>query len=83
MVFNFLTTKYRMHNLYAIFLKNLNICKRVAGNLVNESGNVPKRGIVPKPSEFEIIALNMTSEAIIQLIIGFLSIKVNWIKTRT
>ena len=32
-----LINKYRMHNLYAIFAKLLNICKQVAGNLVNES----------------------------------------------
>lgn len=37
-----LIDKYRMHNLYAIFAKFLNICKQVIGNLVNESGNVPK-----------------------------------------
>lgn len=36
-----LIDKYRMHNLYAIFLKLPNICKQVAGNLVNESGYVP------------------------------------------
>ena len=39
-----LIDKYRMHNLYAIFAKLLNICKQIAGNLVNESGNVPRRG---------------------------------------
>lgn len=32
-----LIDKYRMHNLYAIFAKLLNICKQIAGNLVNES----------------------------------------------
>ena len=53
---------HRMHNLYAIFAKFLNICKQVAGNLVNESGNVPRRGVVPKFSDLEIAALNMTSE---------------------
>ncbi len=42
-----LTNKSRMHNLYAIFAKFLNICKQVAGNLVNESGNVLKKGVVP------------------------------------
>ena len=40
-----LIDKYRMHNLYAIFAKLLNICKQIAGNLVNESGNVPRRGM--------------------------------------
>ena len=34
-----LIDKYRMHNLYAIFAKFLNICKQVSSNLVNESGN--------------------------------------------
>lgn len=37
-----LIDKYRMHNLHAIFVKNLNICKQVAGNLANESGNITK-----------------------------------------
>ena len=43
-----------MHNLYAIFAKLLNICKQIAGNLVNESGNVPRRGVVPKFSDLEV-----------------------------
>ncbi len=59
-----LIDKYRMHNLYAIFAKILNICKQVAGNLVNESGNVPRKGVVPRFSDLEIMALNMTSEAV-------------------
>ena len=59
-----LIDKYRMHNLYAIFAKFLNICKQVSGNLVNESGNIPRRGVVPRFSDLEVIALNMTSEAI-------------------
>ena len=59
-----LIDKYRMHNLYAIFAKLLNICKQIAGNLVNESGNVPKRGVVPKFSDLEVVALNMASEAV-------------------
>lgn len=53
-----------MHNLYAIFAKILNICKQVASNLVNESGNVPRRGVVPKFSDLGIVTLNMTSEAV-------------------
>ena len=59
-----LIDKYRMHNLYAIFAKLLNICKQIAGNLVNESGNVPRRGVVPKFSDLEVVALNMASEAV-------------------
>ncbi len=59
-----LIDKYRIHNLYAIFAKSLNICKQVASNLVNESGNVLRRGVVPRFSDIEIVALNMTSEAV-------------------
>ena len=63
-VIKLLMDKYRMHNLYTVFAKFLNICKQVAGNLVNESGNVPRRGVVPRFSDLEIVALNMTSEAV-------------------
>lgn len=62
-VSNHLIYHYHMHNLYAIFAKLLNICKQIAGNLVNESGNVPRRGVVPKFSDLEVVALNMASEA--------------------
>ena len=50
---------HRMHNLYAIFAKFPDICKQVAGNLVNESGNIPGRGVVPKFSDLEIVALKI------------------------
>ena len=63
-VIKLLIDKYRMHNLYAIFAKFLNICKQVSGNLVNESGNMPRKGMVPRFSDLEIVALNMTSEAV-------------------
>lgn len=59
-VIKLLIDKYRMHNLYVIFAKFLNICKQVAGNLVNESGNFPRRGVVPRFSDLEVISLNMT-----------------------
>ncbi len=59
-----LIDKYRMHNLYPIFAKLLNICKQVAGNLVNESGNIPIRGVVPRFSDLKIVALNITSESV-------------------
>ena len=57
----FLIDKYGMYNLYEIFARFLSICKQVAGNLVNESGNLPRRGVVPRFSDLEIVALNMTS----------------------
>lgn len=59
-----LMCKYHTHKLYAIFAKFLNICKQVAGNFVNESGNVPRKGVVPGFSDLEIMALNMTSETV-------------------
>ena len=37
-----------MHNSYTKFVKILEICKQFSENLVNESGNVPRRGPVPK-----------------------------------
>lgn len=46
-----------MNNLYAILAKSLNICKQVACNLVNELGNVQRRGVVSKFSDFEIVVL--------------------------
>lgn len=55
---------HRMHNLYAIFAKSLDICKQKAGNLVNEQGNVPRPGVVPKFSDLEVVALSMASEAV-------------------
>ena len=43
-----LIDKYRMHNLYAIFAKLLNICKQIAGVLQPTKGSVSANGkIVP------------------------------------
>lgn len=53
-----------MHNLYAIFAKFLEICKQFAGNLVNEKGNQPRPGVVPRFSDLEIIALSLTAESV-------------------
>lgn len=53
-----------MHNLYAIFEKYLDICKQLAGNWVNEQGNIPRCGVVPKFSDLEVVTLNMASESI-------------------
>ena len=51
-----------MNNLYAKFVKILEICKQFSENLVNESGNVPRRGPVPKFSDLEVVALSLTAE---------------------
>ncbi len=51
-----------MHNLYTKFVKILEICKQFSENIVNESGNVPRRGPVPKFSDLEVVALSLTAE---------------------
>lgn len=48
---------YDMHNLYAIFAKFLDICKQIAGNLVNEQGNIPRCG--GGFSDLEVVALSL------------------------
>lgn len=51
-----------MHNFIVKFGKILGIYKEFAGNRVNELGNVPRRGVVPKFSDLEVIALSATAE---------------------
>ena len=57
-----LSSNHRMHNLYTKFVKILEICKHFSENLVNESGNVPRRGPVPRFSDLEVVALSLTAE---------------------
>ena len=57
-----LSPNHRMYNLYTKFVKILEICKQFSENLVNESGNVPRRGPVPKFSDLEVVALSLTAE---------------------
>ena len=57
-----LSSSHRMYNLYTKFVKILEICKQFSENLVNESGNVPCRGPVPKFSDLEVVALSLTAE---------------------
>lgn len=52
-----------MRNFIANFVRILGICKDFAGNRVNEHGNVPRCGVVPKFSDLEVIALGITAEA--------------------
>ena len=61
-MFKTLSSNHRMNNLYAKFVKILEICKQFSENLVNESGNVPRRGPVPKFSDLEVVALSLTAE---------------------
>ena len=51
-----------MHNLYANFVKILEICKDFSKDLVNERGNLPRRGVVPRFSDLEVISLSLTAE---------------------
>lgn len=46
-----------------IVLLMRNFIANFAGNRVNDLGNVPRRGVVPKFSDLEIIALGITAEA--------------------
>ena len=50
-----LSFNHRMYNLYTKFVKILEICKQFSENLVNESGNVPRRCPVPKFSDLEVV----------------------------
>lgn len=52
-----------MRNFIANFVRILGRCKDFAGNRVNELGNVPRCGVVPKFSDLEVIALGITAEA--------------------
>ena len=56
-------SNYRMHNLFANFVKMLDVCKNFSVNLVNELGNMPRPDVVPKFSDLEVIALNLTAES--------------------
>ena len=51
-----------MRNLAANFGKILDVCKKFSKNLVNERGNLPRRGPVPRFSDIEVIALSLTAE---------------------
>ncbi len=61
MVIKLLIYSSIMHNLYAIFL---DICKMFSADLVNEKGNIPRRGVVPKFSDLEVISLSLAAESI-------------------
>ena len=58
-----LSSNHRMYNLYTKFVKTLEICKQFSENIVNELGNVPRRGPVPKFSDLEVVALSLSLTA--------------------
>lgn len=55
-----ITITLLMHNFITNFVRFLGICKNFAGNRVNELGNVPHCGVVPRSSDLEVIALGIT-----------------------
>ena len=62
---NKLTNILRMRNFIANFVRILGICKEFfAGNRVNELGNIPRCGIVPKFTDLEVMALSITAESL-------------------
>jgi hypothetical protein len=52
-----------MHNLPANFRKMLYICNKFGKKFTNDKGNIPRRGVIPKFSDLEVVALNLTAEA--------------------
>lgn len=54
----------RMHNLSAIFVKILDICKQFGNELVDARGNIPRPGSKPRFSDLEVTALNLTMESL-------------------
>ena len=57
-----LNSNHRMHNLCANFVRILEVCKRFSQDLVNDKGNIPRCGVVPRFSDLEVIALSLTEE---------------------
>ena len=53
-----------MRNFITKFRIILEICKKFAGNHVNEKGNVPRCGVVPTFSDLEVVAFSITAEAL-------------------
>ena len=51
-----------MRNLAAKFAIFLDICKKFSKKLVDERGNMPRRGVIPRFSDLEVIALSLTAE---------------------
>ena len=52
-----------MCNLHTNLVKFLEICKQFSNELVNEKGNIVRRGPVPRFSDLEVVALSMAAEA--------------------
>ena len=53
-----------IHNFCTKYGKILDISKQFSKNLINEFGNIPRRCVVHKFSDLEVIVLSLTAEAI-------------------
>ncbi len=57
-----LSLNQHIYNLHTKFVKILVICKQFSENLVNEYGNIPRRGPVPMLSDLKSVILSMSAE---------------------
>ena len=53
-----------MHNLTTNFGKFLDICNKFGKRFTNAKGNISRRGVIPKSSDLEMVALSLTAEAL-------------------
>jgi hypothetical protein len=53
-----------MHNLKTNFDKMLDICKQIGKGFTNGQGNIPRRGVVPRFSDLEVVVLSLTAESL-------------------
>ena len=53
-----------MHNIHTNFIKINDVLKDIIGDEICEKGNYLRRGIVPKFSDREVIALSLTAECL-------------------
>lgn len=58
-----ITNIFRMRNFITHFVRILGIYKECAGNRVNELRNIPICGVIPKFTDFEVMALSITVES--------------------
>lgn len=58
-----LIDKYCIHNLLCN-IRKITGHMQASSRKFSQSGNVPRKGVVPRFSDLEIVALNMTSETV-------------------
>ena len=57
LVIKSLKSNHCMHKLYANFVRILEACKQYSEVLMNDKGNMPKFGVIPKLRDLEVIGL--------------------------